>query len=194
MSSPPDAARVPTFLVILAGEKLAAGKADEVGNKAWNLMRMASAGLPVPGAFVLPTSWCADRPARDVLDAALAGGIVRLQRTTGLLFGSGRNPLLVSVRSGAAISMPGMMETVLDVGVNDETVEGLVRLTGNPRLAWDSYRRLIQAFAEVVQALPTEPFDVLVRTALATAGVRQRTQAGPRGAAPTRTGHAGPVS
>jgi pyruvate, orthophosphate dikinase len=78
-----------------------------------------------------------------------------------------RKPLLVSVRSGAAISMPGMMETVLDVGVNDETVEGLVRLTGNPRLAWDCYRRLIQGYAEVVQGLNTEPFDKLTQAALA---------------------------
>src|SRR5208337_3768838 len=100
----------------------------------------------------------------------LSQGIARLERATGLGFGSSRRPLLVSVRSGAAVSMPGMMETMLDVGVNDETVEGLVRLTGNPRLAWDSYRRLIQGFAEVVQALPTEPFDALIREALAREG------------------------
>ena len=67
--------------------------------------------------------------------------------------------------------MPGMMETVLDVGVNDETIEGLMRLTGNPRLAWDCYRRLIQGFAEVVQGLDTEPFDELTRQALAIEGV-----------------------
>lgn len=146
-----------------------------MGNKAWNLMRMASAGLPVPPAFVLPTQWCGKRPApgeeATALQSALNDGITRLERATGQGFGASRKPLLVSVRSGAAISMPGMMETVLDMGVNDETVEGLVRMTGNPRLAWDSFRRLIQGFAEVVQALPTEPFDELVREALATAGV-----------------------
>ena len=86
------------------------------------------------------------------LAAVLDRGIARLERATGLGFGSSRRPLLISVQSGAAVSMPSMMETVLDVGVNDETVEGLVRSTGNPRLARDSYQRLIQGFAEVVQS------------------------------------------
>src|SRR5208337_2320866 len=83
-----------------------------------------------------------------------------------LRFGAPRRPLLVSVRSGAAVSMPGMMETVLDVGLNAVTVEALIRLTGNPRLAWDSYRRLIQGYAEVVAQLPTAPFDQLVAAEL----------------------------
>ena len=100
-----------------------------------------------------------------------ARGSCALNEPQAFGFGSSRRPLLVSVRSGAAVSMPGMMETVLDIGVNDETVEGLIRLTGNPRLAWDSYRRLIQGFAEVVQGLPTEPFDALIQNALATEGV-----------------------
>jgi len=89
-----------------------------------------------------------------------------LEGATGLGFGTARRPLLVSVRSGAAVSMPGMMETVLDVGLNRETVEGLIRMTGNPRLAWDSYRRLVQGYAEVVANLPTAPFDLLVAAAL----------------------------
>ncbi len=167
----PTAERAALY-VILPGERLPAGEAAEVGNKAWNLMRMAVAGLPVPPGFVLPTAWCGVRRQREEMGRGdvLSQGIARLERATGLGFGSSRRPLLVSVRSGAAVSMPGMMETVLDVGVNDETVEGLVRLTGNPRLAWDSYRRLIQGFAEVVQALPTEPFDALIRDALATEG------------------------
>ena len=86
-------------------------------------------------------------------------------------FGGARRPLLVSVRSGAAVSMPGMMETVLDVGLNADTVEALIRETGNPRLAWDSYRRLVQGYAEVVAGLPTAPFDALVAAAVATAEV-----------------------
>jgi pyruvate,orthophosphate dikinase len=145
------------------------GGAQEVGNKAWNLMRMAQSGLPVPPAFVLPTSWCRRTlPENDpALRQALAEGIDRLEAATGLSFGAARRPLLVSVRSGAAVSMPGMMETVLDVGLNAEAVEGLIRLTGNPRLAWDSYRRLVQAYAEVVANLPTAPFDALVAAALA---------------------------
>jgi len=156
---------------ILAGTALPKGGAGEVGGKAWGLMRMAAAGLPVPPAFVLPTSWCrllhGKRAEDSALREALARGIATLEHTSGLGFGSARRPLLVSVRSGAAQSMPGMLETVLDVGLNEETVEGLIRLTGNPRLAWDSYRRLVQGYAEVVEALPAGPFEELVAQALA---------------------------
>lgn len=171
---PSDALERPALYAILPGERLPLGGAKEVGNKAWNLMRMAEAGLPVPSAFVLPAIWSrgsrAPQERVTALASALAQGITRLELATGLVFGSPRKPLLVSVRSGAAVSMPGMMETVLDVGLNDETVEGLVRLTGNPRLAWDSYRRLIQGFAEVVQGLPPGPFDALIQEALALEG------------------------
>lgn len=157
--------------LIAPGAAVAAGGAKDVGNKAWNLMRMAKAGLPVPAAFVLPTAWChRDLSAQDAkLRQALATGLAALESETGLAFGAARRPLLVSVRSGAAVSMPGMMETVLDIGLNAQTVEGLIRLTGNPRLAWDSYRRLVQGYAEVVANLPTEPFDALVAAELAQA-------------------------
>ena len=153
---------------ILPGAAPSRGGPEEVGNKAWNLMRMAQIGLPVPPAFVLPTAWCRrSLTAHDpVMRDVLAKGIANLETATGLGFGATRRPLLVSVRSGAAVSMPGMMETVLDIGLNDETVEGLIRLTGNPRLAWDSYRRLVQSYAEVVANLPTAPFDMLVEAAL----------------------------
>ena len=150
--------------VVLPGVTPAKGGAAEVGNKAWNLMLMAQAGLPVPPAFVLPTTWC--KRGRATLGETLAAGIARLEAATGLSFAAPRRPLLVSVRSGAAVSMPGMMETVLDVGLNAQTVEALIRLTGNPRLAWDSYRRLVQGYAEVVANLPTAPFDALVVAAL----------------------------
>jgi pyruvate,orthophosphate dikinase len=153
------------------GARLPQGGADAVGNKAWHLMQLARAGLPVPAAFVLPTGWCRARHGGTADDAALrhalTAGIARLESATGLGFGSGRRPLLVSVRSGGAVSMPGMLETVLDVGLTPTSVEGLIRLTGNPRLAWDSFRRLIQGFAEVVAGLPTAPFDALVRDAIA---------------------------
>jgi pyruvate,orthophosphate dikinase len=149
---------------ILPGAAPSKSGPQEVGNKAWNLMRMAEIGLPVPPAFVLPTAWCrrtqpADEP---VLKQMLSDGIARLETATGLGFGATRRPLLVSVRSGAAVSMPGMMETVLNVGLNPETVEAMIRLTGNPRLAWDSYRRLVQGYAEVVANIPTAPFDALI--------------------------------
>jgi pyruvate, orthophosphate dikinase len=146
----------------------AIGGAEEVGNKAWNLMRLAQAGMPVPAAFVLPTRWChrSESKRSTELRAVLAGGITQLESATGLRFGAAHRPLLVSVRSGAGVSMPGMMETLLDVGLNAVTVEALIRLTGNPRLAWDSYRRLIQGYAEVVAHLPVVPFDQLVAAEL----------------------------
>ena len=161
--------------VILPGTPAVGASAASVGNKAWNLMRLAEAGLPVPPGFVLPTTWCRARRAGAADDAALraalSAGVVRLEAATGLTFGSARRPLLVSVRSGAALSMPGMLETVLDVGVNDRTVDGLMRLTGNPRLAWDSFRRLVQGFAEVVAGLPAEPFETATRDAIRTDSV-----------------------
>lgn len=156
------------FYAILPDSGRAKGGASEVGNKAWNLMLMAEAGLPVPPAFVLPTDWChRPEPGREqAMRAALDAGLARLETATGQKLGGERRPLLVSVRSGGAVSMPGMMETVLDVGLNVRTVEALIRLTGNPRLAWDSFRRFVQGYAEVVANLPTAPFDALVAAAL----------------------------
>ena len=159
----------PALYPILPGGTLAPGGAAEVGNKAWNLMRMAEAKMPVPAAFVLPTQWCGRAGIEAALKAALADGVRLLEISTDLVFGGTRRPLLLSVRSGAALSMPGMMETVLDVGLNTQTVEALIRLTGDPRLGWDSYRRLVQGYAEVVAGLPTEPFEALLATRLAAA-------------------------
>lgn len=150
---------------------LPAVSATEAGNKGWNLMRMAAAGLPVPAAFVLPASGPYRRNAEEEVAAALDEGIARLEKRTGLGFGSCRCPLLVSVRSGSAVSMPGMLETVLDVGLNPESVEGLIRLTGNPHMAWDCYRRFIQGYAEVVQGLAAGPFEELVAQAVERDGV-----------------------
>src|SRR5271168_2376100 len=160
------------FYSIFRGGVLPKGGAEEVGNKAWNLMLMAQAGLPVPPAFVLPTAWCqrSDSAVAPQMREVLSKGIGQLEAATGLRLGATHRPLLVSVRSGAAVSMPGMMETVLDVGLNAETVEALIRLTGNPRLAWDSYRRLVQGYAEVVANLPTAPFDALMAAALERSG------------------------
>ncbi len=163
------------FYVLQPGAALPEGGAATVGNKAWNLMRMAAAHLPVPPGFVLPTDWCRQLRTGAVEEAALpavlAEGIAALEAATGRGFGAARLPLLVSVRSGAAVSMPGMMETVLNVGLNAQTVGGVIRQTGNPRLAWDSYRRLVQGYAEVVEGLPTEPFDARLRGAMAKADV-----------------------
>jgi len=161
--------------LIGAGAALAAGASpEEMGFKAYNLARMAAVGMPVPPAFVLSTAFCRDYYAAkgllpDGFRDLLRGNLRELERMSGLSFGGERRPLLVSVRSGAAVSMPGMLDTVLNVGLNDATVAGLVRMTGNPRLAWDSYRRLIQSFAEVVHGAKPDPFDAARARALAAA-------------------------
>lgn len=152
------------------------GMADAalVGFKAHNLMRMAAMGLPVPQGFVLGTNWCRALLGSDRVKPPIAGvlqtGIRNLERATGLGFGSARRPLLVSVRSGAPVSMPGMMETVLNVGLNDVSLAGLLRLTGDHRLVWDSYRRLIQAFAEIVAGVPAGPFEAALAATLRRSG------------------------
>jgi pyruvate,orthophosphate dikinase len=147
---------------ILPGADTGPAEPAVVGAKAANLMRMAELSLPVPPAFVLSTRLCGrvlERgPAGVDLDRLLDAGIKRLERETGRVFGDLRRPLLVSVRSGAAVSMPGMMQTVLDVGLNERTVRGLIRATGNPHLAWDSFRRLVETYAEVVHGCPSQPF------------------------------------
>jgi pyruvate, orthophosphate dikinase len=140
---------------------------EVVGSKAHNLMVMAQQGLPVPPAFVFGVDLC--RAFLDGGDAALDGleeplkqELDRLGARLRRRFGDARKPLLVSVRSGAAVSMPGMMETVLNVGLTARAVRGLVRLTGNPRLAYDCRRRLIQQFAEVVHGADGRIFEKLL--------------------------------
>jgi pyruvate,orthophosphate dikinase len=138
--------------------------AETAGSKAAMLSRMAGLGLRVPPAFVLPTDLCqplndGEPDAQDALTQGLAQGVRRLEAASGLKFGDSRRPLLVSVRSGAARSMPGMLSTVLNVGLNFETVRGLIRQTGDPRMAWDSYRRFVQGYAEVVGGAPAAPFE-----------------------------------
>ena len=129
--------------------------AESVGAKAANLARMAALGLPVPPAFVLPVNLCAaivrgDLHAKQRLTHGLCEGIAFLENATGKRFGDRRRPLLVSVRSGAARSMPGMLDTVLNVGCTSDAVHGLVRMTGNPRFAWDCRRRFLESYAGVV--------------------------------------------
>ncbi len=135
-----------------------------VGSKAAQLAHMSRLGLTVPPAFVMPTTLCdvvnqKNATAWSTLKDGLLLGIARLETATGRRFGDSRSPLFVSVRSGAARSMPGMLDTILDVGMNDDTVQGLVRLTGNPRLAWDSYRRFVQSYSEVVDSVPRAEFQ-----------------------------------
>lgn len=127
-----------------------------IGFKAHNLARMAALGLPVPPAFVIGTAWCmhAHHVKRQLWQPALAA----LEHQTGLRFGDARRPLLLSVRSGAPVSMPGMMDTLLNVGLGRATLHGLLRLTGNPRLVWDAYRRLVAGFGEIVMGVGAAAF------------------------------------
>jgi pyruvate, orthophosphate dikinase len=140
--------------------------AQTMGSKAWNLMRMVQISLPVPPAFVLGTHYCTNPEARELVSnpSLWKVGLHALERATGLGFGDAHHPLLLSVRSGAAISMPGMMETLLNIGLCDATVGGLLRQTGNPRLVWDAYRRLVATYGEVVAGLPRQLFDEAATT------------------------------
>ena len=131
--------------------------AEELGSKAWNLARMAALGLPVPPAFVIGTGWCAEPGALD--EAAWRPALAELERLSGLRLGDARHPLLLSVRSGAPVSMPGMMETLLDIGLTETTLPGLLRVSGHPRLAWDAFRRLIAGYGEVVAGIDARHFD-----------------------------------
>jgi len=137
---------------------------DLLGGKGAGLAEMTNAGLPVPPGFTITTEACNDYFANgerlpeglweDVLDA-----IREVEERTGKRFGDPANPLLVSVRSGAKFSMPGMMDTVLNLGLNEQTLEGLIRLTGNERFGWDAYRRFIQMFGRIVMGVDGEKFD-----------------------------------
>jgi len=136
---------------------------EVAGSKAAQLAQMMRLGLNVPPAFVVPTTFCgpvnANEPkALEGLRQGLQKGIAWLEQVTGRRFGDIRNPLLVSVRSGAPQSMPGMLQTILNLGLNGETVHGFIRAAGNPRLVWDSYRRFIQAYAEVVEGVSGADF------------------------------------
>ena len=142
------------------------GKGDKnlLGGKGANLDGMASIGLPVPPGFTISTPVCALYYEQvgtfpDSLKAEVANGIAHIESITGKTFGNPADPLLVSVRSGARASMPGMMDTVLNLGLNDATVEGLAAVSGDARFAWDSYRRFIQMYSDVVLELDHGRFE-----------------------------------
>ena len=134
------------------------GDKNLLGGKGANLAEMASIGLPVPPGFTISTEMCTryydeGEVFPDELREQVADGIAHIEQVTGKTFGDASDPLLVSVRSGARVSMPGMMDTVLNLGLNDETVEGLAKKADDARFAWDSYRRFIQMYADVVLGL-----------------------------------------
>src|SRR5438874_1550609 len=136
---------------------------DELGGKGAGLAEMTNAGLPVPPGFTIQTEACREYMrlghVSEEVDRQMEEALAHLEKLQGQKLGSGENPLLVSVRSGAKFSMPGMMDTILNLGLNDESVESLSRRSNNPRFAYDSYRRLIQMFGNVVLEIPKAEFD-----------------------------------
>src|SRR5688572_13878436 len=139
-----------------------------LGSKGANLAEMTNLGVPVPPGFTIACSACMAYLASGGISSSLrqevSEHLSRLEETTGKRLGDPSNPLLVSVRSGAAVSMPGMMETVLNLGLNDETVEGLAVQSGNPRFALDAYRRFLQMYGDVVLNVPASNFESLLST------------------------------
>ena len=136
---------------------------DELGGKGAGLAEMTNAGLPVPPGFTIQTEACREYMrlghVSEEVDRQMEEALAHLEKLQGQKLGTGENPLLVSVRSGAKFSMPGMMDTILNLGLNDESVEALARRSNNPRFAADSYRRLIQMFGNVVLEIPKSAFD-----------------------------------
>src|SRR6202140_2326176 len=137
---------------------------DLLGGKGSGLAEMTNAGLPVPPGFTISTEVCSiyyreKAKIPPAIDREIAENVTKLEKAAGATLGSDENPLLVSVRSGAKFSMPGMMDTILNLGLNDAAVEGLKRRTGNGRFAFDSYRRFIQMFGNVVLEIPKDAFE-----------------------------------
>ena len=137
---------------------------DLLGGKGSGLAEMTNAGLPVPPGFTISTEACTryyqeKRKTPAQVDAQMVDNLRKLEKATGATLGDVKNPLLVSVRSGAKFSMPGMMDTILNLGMNDRTVEGIKARTSNGRFAWDSYRRFIQMFGNVVLEIPKDAFE-----------------------------------
>ena len=144
-----------------------------LGGKGANLAEMTNIGLPVPPGFTITTEVCSyyykhNQTYPKGLEEQVKKALAKVEKLVGRKFGDPKNPLLVSVRSGAPVSMPGMMDTILNLGLNDETVKGLIEQTRNERFAWDAYRRFVQMYGDVVLGLKPEtkeerdPFEVLI--------------------------------
>ncbi|MBN8903685.1 MAG: pyruvate, phosphate dikinase, partial [Rhodospirillales bacterium] len=159
------------------------GRADMrnlLGGKGANLAEMASIGLPVPPGFTITTEVCTafyenKRNYPGDLSAQVTEALAQVEKAVGLRFGDKAHPLLVSVRSGARVSMPGMMDTVLNLGLTDETVEGLAAAAKDERFAWDSYRRFIQMYGSVVLGVDHHRFEEIIEHAKLEAGVIEDT-------------------
>ena len=138
-----------------------------LGGKGANLAEMTNIGLPVPQGFTITTEACTQyyedgRQINDEIQAQINEYIVKMEEITGKKFGDKTNPLLVSVRSGARASMPGMMDTILNLGLNEEVVNAIADMSKNPRWAWDCYRRFIQMYSDVVMEVGKKYFEQLI--------------------------------
>ncbi len=173
LTAPSPSGRVADAPLYFFDQGAGLGKAI-LGGKGAGLVEMTTAGLPVPDGFVITTEQClayyAENGFPAALGPAIATAMTELERRTGKGFGEPANPLLVSVRSGARVSMPGMMDTILNLGLNDATVAGLATLTGNERFAWDAYRRFITMFSSVVLGIEKHAFDEVHDAAKKAAG------------------------
>ncbi|HTW95154.1 MAG TPA: pyruvate, phosphate dikinase [Tepidisphaeraceae bacterium] len=153
---------------------------DQLGGKGANLADMTLVPLPVPPGFTITTDTCGEyndlgQRLPSGLMKEVRDNLLRVEKATGKSFGDADNPLLVAVRSGAKVSMPGMMDTVLNIGLNDDVVEGMARLTGNPRFAYDSYRRLINMFGDTVMGVDHQHFEHELSEVKNARGVKQDT-------------------
>jgi pyruvate,orthophosphate dikinase len=149
-----------------------------LGGKGANLAEMTNLGMPVPQGFTISTEACTSyyeegRKISADIEAEIYKNLAKMEEICGKKFGDVKNPLLVSVRSGARASMPGMMDTILNLGLNDTVIEGVVALTGNPRFAYDSYRRFIQMFSDVVMELSKTNFEKIIEALKVKKGVKQ---------------------
>src|SRR5215510_13571848 len=170
------------------------GKADGnasmnwlLGGKGANLAEMAGLGLPVPPGMTISTEVCTyyyahARSYPAELAQQVSVGLKKIEKIIGQRFGDAKNPLLLSVRSGARVSMPGMMDTVLNLGLNDTTVQGLIKQSGNPRFAYDCYRRFVQMYGDVVLGLKPEskterdPFEKIIEEKKTAKGIELDTE------------------
>ena len=149
-----------------------------LGGKGANLAEMTNLGLPVPQGFTITTEACTQyyedgRRINDDIQAEIMATIPKLEEITGKKFGDEENPLLVSVRSGARASMPGMMDTILNLGLNERVVNVIAEKSNNPRWAWDCYRRFIQMFSDVVMEVGKKYFEQLIDKMKEEKGVKQ---------------------
>ncbi|MBW6458428.1 MAG: pyruvate, phosphate dikinase, partial [FCB group bacterium] len=177
--------------VYLFGAGKADGKATDknlLGGKGANLAEMNRIGIPVPAGFTITTEvctlWYKEGVEKTIerIRKEVEAGVKHMEKVMGSQFGNSEDPLLISVRSGSRVSMPGMMDTVLNLGMNDEVVEGLAKKSGNPRFAWDSYRRFVQMFGDVVMGMKPEnkedidPFEEIIEKLKESKGVSLDTE------------------